>query len=67
MGKLGRLLNRYSDFSVRNGVLLYNQHIRPMIDYARTQSGSAYRTHLRRLHVLQFKILALLLEPPGTT
>ena len=31
---LGPLLNRKSDFSVRNGVLLYKQVIRPVMDYA---------------------------------
>jgi hypothetical protein len=32
MGLLGPLLNRKSDLSVRNGVLLYKQVIRPMMD-----------------------------------
>ena len=31
---LGPLLNRKSDLSVRNGVLLYKQFISPMTDYA---------------------------------
>jgi hypothetical protein len=30
---LGPLLNRKSDLSVTNGVLLYKQLIRPMVDY----------------------------------
>ena len=34
MGMLGPLLHRKSDLSVRNGVLLYKQLIRPMMDYA---------------------------------
>jgi hypothetical protein len=34
MGMLGPLLNSKSDLSVRNGVLLYKQLIRPMMDYA---------------------------------
>jgi hypothetical protein len=34
MGMLGPLLNRKSDLSVRNGVLLYKQLIRPMMEYA---------------------------------
>jgi len=33
MGMLGPLLNRKSDLSIRNGVLLYKQLIRPMMDY----------------------------------
>jgi len=31
---LGPFLNRRSDISIRNGVLLYMQLILPMIDYA---------------------------------
>jgi hypothetical protein len=34
MGMMGPLLNRKSDLSVRNGVLLYKQLIRPVMDYA---------------------------------
>jgi hypothetical protein len=34
MGMLGPLMNRKSDLSVRNEVLLYKQLIRPMMDYA---------------------------------
>jgi len=32
MGMLGPLLNRKSDLSIRNGVLVYKQLIRPMMD-----------------------------------
>jgi hypothetical protein len=34
MGMLDHLLNRRSDLSIRNEVLLYKQLIRPMMDYA---------------------------------
>jgi len=34
MGMLGTLLNRRSDLTIRNGVLLYKQLIRPLMDYA---------------------------------
>jgi hypothetical protein len=34
LGVLGRLLNRRSGLSIRNGVLLFRQLIRPMMDYA---------------------------------
>ena len=34
MGMLGPLLNRKSDLTISNGVLLYKQLIRPMMDYA---------------------------------
>jgi len=66
MDMLDPLLNRKTDLSVRNGVLLYKQLIRPMMDYACPAWRSASRTHVRRLQVLQFKVFALLLVPPGT-
>ena len=53
---LGPLLNRKSDLSVRNGVLLYKQLIHPMMDYACPAWRSAARTHVRKLKVLQSKI-----------
>jgi hypothetical protein len=34
LGVLGPLLNRRSGLSIRNGVLLFRQLIRPMMDYA---------------------------------
>jgi hypothetical protein len=59
MGTLGPLLNRKSDLSVRNAVLLYKQLIRPMMDYARPAWRSAARSHVQRLQVLQSKRLRL--------
>jgi len=56
---LGPLLNWKSDLSVRNGVLLYEQLIRPMMDYAYPPWRSAARTHVWRLQVLQSKCLRL--------
>jgi len=56
---LGLLLNRKSDLSVRNEVLLYKQLIRPMMNYACPAWRSAARTHVRRLQVLQSKCLRL--------
>jgi hypothetical protein len=50
---LGPLLNKQSDRSVRNGVLLYKQLIRSMMDYACPAWSSAARSHVRRLQVLQ--------------
>jgi len=66
MGMLGPLLNRKSDLSVRNGVLLYKQLIRPMMDYACPARRSAARTHVRRLQMLQSKSLRLATGAPGT-
>jgi hypothetical protein len=59
MGMLGPLLNRKTDLSVRNGVLLYKQLIRPMMYYACPSWRSAARTHVRRLHLLQSNCLRL--------
>jgi len=64
MGMLGALLNRKRDLSVRNGVLLYKQLIRPMMDYACPAWRSAARTHVRRLQVLQSKWLRLATGAP---
>jgi len=49
MGMPGPLLNWKSDLSVRNRVLVYNQLIRPMMDYACPTWRSAARSHVRRL------------------
>ena len=64
MGMLGPLLNRKSDRSVRNGVLLYKQLIRPMMNYAFPAWRSAARTHVQRLQVLQSKCLRLATGTP---
>jgi hypothetical protein len=46
MGMLGPLLNRRSDFSIRNGVLLYKQLILRVMDYACPARRFAARTHV---------------------
>jgi len=57
LGMLGPLLNRKRDLSVRNGVLLYKQLIRPAW-------RSTARSHVRRLQVLQSKCLHLATAAP---
>jgi len=64
MGMLGPLLNRRNDLSVRNGVLLYKQLIRPLMDYACPSWRSTARSHVRRLQVLQSKCLRLATGAP---
>jgi hypothetical protein len=59
LGVLGPLLNRRSGFSIRNGVLLYKQQIRPVIDYAGPVWRSAACSHVRKLQVLQSKCLRI--------
>jgi hypothetical protein len=64
LGVLGPLLNRRSGLSVRNGVLLYKQLIRPMMDYACSIWRSAARSHVRKLQVLQSKCLHIVTNAP---
>ena len=64
MDMLGPLLNRNNDLSVRNGILLYKQLVRPMMDYACPAWRSAARSHVRRLQVLKFKCLLLATGAP---
>jgi len=59
MGMLVPLLNRKSNLSVKNGVLLYLQLLRPMLDYPFPAWRSAAGTHVLRLQVLQSKCLRL--------
>jgi len=61
---LDPLLNRKSDLSVRNGVLLYKQLIRPIMDYACPAWRSTARSHVRRLQLLQSKCLRLATDTP---
>jgi len=64
MGMLGPLLNRKSDLSIRNGVLLHKQLIRHMMDYVRPTWRSTARTHVWKLQVLQSKCLRLATGAP---
>jgi hypothetical protein len=61
---VGFLLNRKSDLSIRNGVLLYKQLIRSMMDYVCPAWRSTARTHVLRLQVLQSKCLRLATGAP---
>jgi hypothetical protein len=53
-----------SGLSVRNGVLLYKQLIRPMMDYACTIWSSAASSHVKKLQVLQSKCLRIAISAP---
>jgi len=64
MGMLGPILIRKSDLCVMNGVLLYKQFIRPLMDYTCPAWRSAARSHARRLKVLQSKCLRLATGAP---
>jgi hypothetical protein len=64
LGVLGLLFNRRSGLSIRNGVLLYRQLIRRMINYACPVWRSAARSHIRKLQVLQSKCLRIATSAP---
>jgi len=64
MGMLGPHLNRQSDLSIRNWVLLYKQLIRPMMDCACPAWSSSARSDVRRLQVLQSKCIRLVTGAP---
>jgi hypothetical protein len=54
---LALLLNSSSGLSIITGVVLYNQLIRPVMDYTCLIWTSAARTHVRKLQVLQSRCL----------
>ena len=64
MGMVGPLLNRKSDLSVRKGVLLYKQLIRPVMDCACPAWKSTARSHVWMLQVLQSRCLRLATGAP---
>jgi len=64
LGVLGPLLKRRSGLSIRNGVLLYEQLIRPMKDYAAPIWTSALRPPVRKLQMLQSKCLRIANNAP---
>jgi len=63
---LGPLLNRRSDLSVRNGVLLYKQLIHTMMKFTCQAWRSDACTHVRRLQALQSRCLRLANGTSGT-
>jgi hypothetical protein len=64
LGVLGSLRNRRSGLSIRNGVLLYKQLIRPMMDYACPIWRCAARSHVKQLKGLQSKCLRIATGAP---
>jgi hypothetical protein len=64
LGVLGPLLNRRRGLSVKIGVLLCKQLIRPMMDYACPIWRYAACSHVRKLQVLQSKCLGIATNAP---
>jgi len=61
---IDQVRKRAAQSSVRNGVLLYKQLIRPLMDYACPSWRSAARSHVRRPQVLQSECLHLATGAP---
>jgi hypothetical protein len=57
LGVLSPLLNKRNGLSIRNGLMLYRQLIRPMRYCACRVGRHATDSHLRRLQVVQSKCL----------
>jgi hypothetical protein len=66
MGMLGPFLNKRSDLSIRNEVLLYKQLILPMMDYVYPAWRSATRTTSEGCRCCNPSVFALLRVPLGT-
>jgi hypothetical protein len=66
LGVLGCLPNRRSGLSIRNGVLLYKQLIRPMMNYACPIWRCAARSYVEQLMLSSPIVFALLLVHRGT-
>jgi hypothetical protein len=57
-------MDRQSELSIRNEVLLYQQLFRSVMDYACPAWRSAARIYVRRLQVLQYKCHRLFTGAP---
>jgi hypothetical protein len=66
LGIVGPLLNR-SSLCIRNGVLLYKQLIRPMMNYACPVWRSAAHSHIQKLQILQSTCLCIATNSPWYT
>jgi hypothetical protein len=57
LGVLGSVLNRRNAISIRNGILLYKQPIRPTVDYVCPIWRCAARSYINQLQALLSKCL----------
>jgi hypothetical protein len=64
LGVLGPVLNSRSGLSIRNGVLLFKELVRPMMDYACPIWRYAACSYIRKLQVLQSKCLRIAAGAP---
>ncbi|GFV06858.1 RNA-directed DNA polymerase from mobile element jockey [Trichonephila clavipes] len=58
------LIGRNSPLSLENKVILYKQVLRPIITYASPVWGAAAATHMKKIQIIQNKILRLMTNAP---
>ncbi|GBN95689.1 RNA-directed DNA polymerase from mobile element jockey [Araneus ventricosus] len=58
------LIGRKSPLSLNNKVLLLNQILRPILTYASQIWGLAAKTHLKKVKIMQNKILSIMTNGP---
>jgi hypothetical protein len=61
---LGSILKKRSSLSIRNGIVLYKQLIRPMMDYACPIWRFAARNYVKQLQAFQSKCLSIATGAP---
>nr|CAD7570357.1 unnamed protein product [Timema californicum] len=65
LGILGPLLNSRSALSARNGLTLYKQLPRPILDYTCPAWGHLADTYMRRMQAFQSVCLGIIVGAPG--
>lgn len=58
------MINRKSKLNLRNKLLLYKSVFRPIITYGCPAWGNCAQTHLKKIQIVQNKILKLILKHP---
>jgi hypothetical protein len=61
------MLHRKSDLNQENKLLIYKQIIRPSMCYASTIINSAAKTNMKRLQIIQNKIIKICINVPWFT
>ncbi|GFT21219.1 probable RNA-directed DNA polymerase from transposon X-element [Trichonephila clavipes] len=59
------LVGRRSPLSLENKVILYKQILRPVITYGSPVWGATAATHMKKIQVMQNKILRVMTNAPG--
>jgi Reverse transcriptase (RNA-dependent DNA polymerase) len=64
IGILSPLLNRRSNLSQSNSLLLYRSMIRPIMTYAAPIWGTARKVHIKKLQTIQNKVTRMITKSP---